>query len=173
MARLGTTGCGFEQPLESAYRALQPGKNPGFLPRQRVPRGHLHRTRTTARPSGGALFGDPNGRSPSPLGPRTSFRCWEFGVQCDNDPNPRAFGTRTGCVPAHQLAVHEGHPAVRGLPEGPEETIPTKVIVAGIIGNVDDQQHRRVGADPDDTTPPGPGRVVHLDLGLAATRPPH
>jgi hypothetical protein len=31
MAQLGTRGCGFEMHLESMYRALQPGRNPGFL----------------------------------------------------------------------------------------------------------------------------------------------
>ena len=31
MAQLGTTGCGFEAHLESAFRALSPGRNPGFL----------------------------------------------------------------------------------------------------------------------------------------------
>ena len=43
------------------------------------------------------FFGDPNATVASPLGPRTSFRCHEFGVQCDDDPEPRAFGVRTGC----------------------------------------------------------------------------
>ena len=31
------------------------------------------------------------------LGPRTSFRCFEFGTVCDPDADPRASGTRTGC----------------------------------------------------------------------------
>ncbi len=154
MARLGTNGCGFEAHIESAYRALQPGKNAGFL----RPGAFLaiifvaDEDDCSAKPGGG-LFGDPNATISSPLGPRTSFRCWEFGVECDNEPNPRAFGTYTGCRPrANSQYLKDIQPYVdyfKGLKDDPK-----KVIVAGIIGNVDDARTSVVGPDPDDATRP-------------------
>ena len=61
MARLGATGCGFEQPLEAMFRALQPGKNPGFLrPSARLAVVILSDEDDCSAKPGGALFGDPN-----------------------------------------------------------------------------------------------------------------
>ena len=167
MARLGTTGCGFEQPLESIYRALQPGKNAGFLRDNAILAVVIISDEDDcSAKDGGALFGDPNGTISSPLGPRTSFRCHEFGVQCDNDPNPRAFGTRTGCVPrTNAQYMKDIEPYVtylKGL-----KSDPTKVVVAGIIGNVDDQRTVVVGADPDDMTRPIVNASCSSASGLA------
>lgn len=155
MARLGTTGCGFEAHLNSMKLALSPGKNPGFL----RPNAYLAVVFITdeddcsAKP-GGAMFGDANGTVASPLGPRTSFRCWEFGVECNNDSNPRAFGTRTGCRPrTNSQYMEDVQPFVDFL-KGLKPDDPTKVIVAGIIGNVDDMGTSIVGPDMDDATRP-------------------
>ncbi len=155
MARLGTTGCGFEAPLEAAARALAPGKNPGFL----RPEAMLAVIFVTdeddcsARP-GGALFADPDATVASPLGPRTSFRCWEFGVECDDAPNPRAFGTYTGCRPRaaspYLQDVQRYVDQVKGLKDDPR-----KVAVAAIVGDVDDARTSVVAPDPDD-----PGRPM-------------
>ncbi|MBL8623099.1 MAG: VWA domain-containing protein [Myxococcales bacterium] len=154
MTRLGTAGCGFEQPLESMKRALSPGRNPGFL-RANALLGVLIVTDEDdcSAFDGGAMFGDPNGTISSPLGPRTSFRCFEFGVQCAGDTNPRAFGTKTGCVPrpasTYMPSVQPYVDFLRGLKADPKQ-----VVVSTIAGNVDDQRTAVVGADPDDTTRP-------------------
>src|SRR5690606_3541372 len=102
---------------------------------------------------GGAMFGDPNGTIASPLGPRTSFRCFEFGVQCAGDTNPRAFGTKTGCVPRagspYMPTVQSYVDFLRGL-----KADPNQVVVSTIAGNIDDQRTAVVVADPDDPTRP-------------------
>ncbi|MBK9035134.1 MAG: hypothetical protein IPL61_28365 [Myxococcales bacterium] len=154
MAQLGTAGCGFEQPLESMRRALSPGKNPGFL-RPNALLGVIiisDEDDCSALPGGG-LFGDPNGTITSPLGPLTSFRCFEFGVQCDDDPAPRMFGTRTGCVPRtgspHVEAVAPYIAFLRGLKADPRD-----VVVGGIVGSTDEQRTAVVGADVGDATRP-------------------
>lgn len=152
MARLGTTGCGFEQHLESAFRALQPGKNPGFYREGAFLAIIFITDEDDCSAEGPTLFGEPNADLMSMLGPRTSFRCWEFGVQCDNDPSPRSFGRRTGCRPRTSPYMKSIDPYIqyfRNLKDDPK-----KVIVAGIIGNVDDQQSSSVGPDPDTPTNP-------------------
>lgn len=154
MVNLGSTGCGFEAPLESMKRALSPGRNPGFL-RPDAVLGVLILTDEddcSALP-GGALFGDPNASNTSPLGPRTSFRCFEFGVQCDDDPDPRAFGTKTGCVPRvdspYMPTVQPYVDFLRGL-----KASPSAVVVSGLIGDVDAQRSAVVAADAGDATRP-------------------
>lgn len=102
IAHLGSFGCGFEAPLESARLALDPTRNinPGFL-RDRAHLAVIFMTdEDDCSASNPALF-DPQQQGLSdPLGPLTSFRCFEFGIQCDvNDRD--AVGPRKGCVPAY------------------------------------------------------------------------
>ncbi|MBK9035137.1 MAG: hypothetical protein IPL61_28380 [Myxococcales bacterium] len=153
MVQLGTTGCGFEQPLEAMFQALQPGKNPGFLRADAMLAVVLVGDEDDCSATDSQLFGDPNGTIASPLGPRTSFRCFEFGVRCDNDPNPRMFGTRTGCVP------RAGSPYVQSATRYVDFLRTLKpnasdLVVGGIIGAVDAQRTAVVAADPDDPTRP-------------------
>jgi len=149
MVRLGTTGCSFEQPLESMKRALSPGRNPGFLRPDALLAVLILTTEDdcSALP-GGAMFGDPNATLTSPLGPRTSFRCFEFGVQCENDPDPRSFGTKAGCVPRvgspHMPTVQPYIDAVRGL-----KADPRSVVVGVIAGDVDFDRTAVIGSDSD------------------------
>lgn len=94
VAKLGVAGCGYEAPLESAKRALDPkaGRNPGFL----RPDAFLAVVFITdeddcsAEP---ALFQDGD-----KLGPNKSYRCFQHGFQCSAaaGTNP---GERTGCKP--------------------------------------------------------------------------
>ncbi|MCA9671806.1 MAG: hypothetical protein KC503_39675 [Myxococcales bacterium] len=99
VVRLGTDGCKFQQPIDAARRALGPNANPGFL-RADAALAIVFVTNkddcSTPRPE---LF-DPSGQALSdPLGPLTSFRCFEFGVRCDvNDRT--VVGPRYGCVPS-------------------------------------------------------------------------
>jgi hypothetical protein len=148
MASLGTSGCGFEQHLESMFRALQPGKNPGFF----RPDAHLAliflADEDDCSTEMGTMFGDPNAGLQSELGPRTSFRCHEFGVECDNDPNPRSFGPKTGCRPRansqFMFEVQRYIDFVSNLKSGGAQ-----VIVGGIIGNFDATTgDLTVGPDP-------------------------
>jgi len=153
MAQLGTGGCGFEMHLESMYRALQPGKNPGFYRPGAYLAVIVIADEDDCSTEMGAMFGDPTAGLNSPLGPRTSFRCFEFGVKCDNDPNPRAFGTKTNCKPnpnsQYMFEVDKYITFLKNLKEDPQ-----LVIVAGIVG-IDDDMHTVV-VGPDPMTPTNP-----------------
>ncbi|HVV84254.1 MAG TPA: vWA domain-containing protein [Kofleriaceae bacterium] len=153
MAQLGTNGCGFEMHLESMYRALQPGANPGFYRPDAYLAVIVIGDEDDCSTELGTMFGDPTAGLASPLGPRTSFRCFEFGVRCDGDANPRAFGTKTGCEPRasspYMYDVAKYVEFLRGL-----KSDPSRVIVAGITG-VDDDRHTVV-VGPDPTTPANP-----------------
>ncbi len=153
MAQLGTGGCGFEMHLESVYRALQPGKNPGFYRDGAYLAVIIIADEDDCSTEMGAMFGEPTAGLNSPLGPRTSFRCFEFGVKCDNDPSPRSFGTKTGCKPnPNSQYMHEVSRYVDFLKTLKED--PSLVIVAGIIG-IDDDMHTVV-VGPDAMTPTNP-----------------
>ena len=154
MATLGTGGCGFEMPLESAYRALQPGKNPGFYRSGAYLAVIFLADEDDCSTEMGAMFGDPTAGLNSPLGPRTSFRCFEFGVECDGDPNPRAFGTKSGCEPQtnsqYMYEIEKYVDFLKGLKEDP-----SLVIVASIVGVTDEETGMAV-VGPDAMTPTNP-----------------
>jgi hypothetical protein len=97
IGRLGTTGCGFEQPLGAITRALD-GTNPendGF----RRPGAYLAIIIVTdeddCSADNSAIF-DPGDAT---LGPFSSFRCTEYGVLCDGAPITRMPASYTSCVP--------------------------------------------------------------------------
>ena len=98
---LGITGCAIEQPLESMRRALD-GTRPeqaSFLREDAALAVVIVTTEDDCSTEDPALFDTSQDTIDSPLGPRTSFRCFEFGVSCAED-DPRALGPRTDCVPA-------------------------------------------------------------------------
>ncbi|MFH2008623.1 MAG: hypothetical protein ABI333_18695 [bacterium] len=100
IADLGTMGCGFEQPLEALYQALQPDNtaNTGFLREDAILAVILLTDEDDCSASDTALFDRSATAIDSPYGPLTSFRCFEFGVTCDiNDRTTE--GTRQECVP--------------------------------------------------------------------------
>ncbi|MCK5796173.1 MAG: VWA domain-containing protein [Deltaproteobacteria bacterium] len=101
IAQVGTQGCGFESPLEAARRALDPKRNtnPGFLRKDALLAVVFITDEDDCSARNPQLF-DPQQQSLSdPLGPLSSFRCFEFGIQCDvNDRN--ATGERKHCTPA-------------------------------------------------------------------------
>jgi hypothetical protein len=95
IADVGTGGCGFEQHLGAMEAALETPANGDFL----RPDAHLavivladEDDCTAFNPQ---FFGPASGA----LGPVDSFRCFEFGGECDEDADPRATGPRTNCRP--------------------------------------------------------------------------
>ena len=147
MVQRGISGCGFEQPLEAMKRALSPGHNPGFLrPDAVLGVLILSEDDDCSTLPGGSMFADPNGTITSPLGPRTTFRCFEFGVQCDDDATPRMFGTKTGCVPRvdspHMPTAQPYIDFLRGL-----KASPSAIVVGTITGPVDELRSAVVGPD--------------------------
>jgi hypothetical protein len=150
MASLGNTGCGFEMHLESMYRALQPGKNPGFYRDSALLAVIFVADEDDCSTERGEMFGDPGAGLSSTLGPFTSFRCHEFGVRCQNDTNPRALGAKTGCMPdansAYEYEVQRYIDFMRNLKDDP-----ANIIVAGIVGDFD-RAFRGVTVGPDRRT---------------------
>ncbi len=101
MARLGSNGCGFEQPLASMQRALN-GSHPdndGFPRKDAMLAVILVADEDDCSVHDTAVFdNDPLLDSAgSGLGFFSSFRCFEFGVQCEPD-EPRVAGTKANCT---------------------------------------------------------------------------
>jgi hypothetical protein len=98
IARLGTSGCGFEQPLESARRALTCSEtsctNPGFIRDTALLLVVFLGDDDDCSARDGSLF-DPN--QSTELGPLTSYRCFEFGVTCDEPIDRSGAQTLHGC----------------------------------------------------------------------------
>jgi hypothetical protein len=97
LVTVGTEGCGFEQPLASLRRFLHRDDAAAFL----RPDAALAIVIVTDEDDCSAddthLFDTTQTDLTSELGPLNSFRCFEFGVRCDND-DPRSYGTKDGCV---------------------------------------------------------------------------
>ncbi|MCA9677976.1 MAG: VWA domain-containing protein [Kofleriaceae bacterium] len=135
IAALGTSGCGFEHPLEAMRRALdgsQPG-NAGFLRDDALLLVVILSDEDDCSAFDPAVFSPTDASIDSPLGPLHSFRCFEFGVVCDDD-DPRTPGGKDGCVPREDspfLSPVAGYVEfLRGL-----KADPSMVMVAGIFGD--------------------------------------
>ncbi len=113
ISSLGTVGCDFEQPLESMRLALTPDNahNEGFLRESSVLAIVLITDEDDCSAKDDLIF-DPEDAAPDgPLGPFTSFRCFEQGVTCD--VNDRfATGPRHHCV-AREDSASLLHPLSR------------------------------------------------------------
>lgn len=100
IADLGTQGCNWEQPLESLHRALAPDNthNAGFLRESSVLGIFIISDEDDCSASDPLLFSREPEDLDGPLGPFTSFRCFEQGITCDVDDRV-TMGTRHHCVP--------------------------------------------------------------------------
>ncbi len=100
MATLGKDGCGFEQPLESMRRALTGPEAGSFLREHAYLAVVIVSDEDDCSAHNPAIFDKARVDLDSPLGPAKSFRCFEFGVQCEQDEDQvRSLGARSGCVP--------------------------------------------------------------------------
>lgn len=100
ISALGTLGCGFEQPLESMRLALDPATtyNAGFLRQDSILAVLFLTDEDDCSARDPAIFDPSQTGLNSPLGPLTSYRCFEFGVSCDvNDRT--SYGVRQNCRP--------------------------------------------------------------------------
>ncbi len=134
IARLGVNGCGFEQPLAAMRRALD-GSNPGnvgFLRASALLMVVFITDEDDCSVPSDDLFTTEPMSVLDPLGPLSSFRCFEFGVECA-EPEPRAVGPKTDC------RVREDSVLVNGINEYVTflKTLkrdPSMVLVSGIFG---------------------------------------
>jgi hypothetical protein len=101
IAKLGTGGCGYEYQLEAARRALDPSMNinPGFLRAEALLVVLFVTDEDDCSARDPSLFDPTQTALEDPLGPLTSFRCFEFGVTCD-EADAREPGARTNCRPS-------------------------------------------------------------------------
>jgi hypothetical protein len=135
MTGLGANGCGFEQPLEAARRALDE-TNPeaaAFLRPHALLAVFFITDEDDCSAADRSLFDPAQDGRDEPLGELSSFRCFERGVTCEGPADPRAPGPRTGCQPAADGPLTPVSAAVdflRGLKRGP-----ALVLVGGVFGD--------------------------------------
>jgi len=143
IAELGTGGCGFEQPLESMKRALTNQANAGFV-RDNAFLAVIIITDEddcSVDPiNGPAMFANQActnylDKSSCPLGALSSFRCFEFGVQCNPD-SPRSVGDKEVSEPCLPRENSQYMPGIKDYAEFLRgfKGNPGLVITAGIIG---------------------------------------
>ncbi len=136
IAKLGTTGCGFEQHLESMKRALEnnkPNENKDFLRKDAYLAIIIIADEDDCSAGNSAVF-DPNDTAlTGTLGPLASFRCTEFGITCNEGNLGRTAASYTGCKPRTDSYIRNPQDYVnfvKGLKDDPN-----LIIVSGIIGN--------------------------------------
>ena len=135
IARLGRNGCGFEQPLASLRKALDGSvpQNAGFLREDALLAIVFITDEDDCSVHDPSMFGLPDDPD-SELGARSSFRCFEFGVECDNGRDPRSLGPREVCGPSsgspYMTDVNDDIGFIKGLKRSDGQ-----ILVAGIVGN--------------------------------------
>jgi len=134
IAPLGINGCGFEQPLESMRRALN-GSNPGnqgFLRADAALAVIFVTDEDDCSTENTDMFDTSQDSIDAPLGPLSSFRCFEFGVVCNPD-TPRVPGPRTSCTSRedspYMFAVAQYVSFLQAL-----KADPNRVVVGAIMG---------------------------------------
>lgn len=140
VAELGIDGCGFEQPLEALDRALANPANTDFLRPDSLLAVVFITDEDDCSMHDDSLMDastvcDDNFDTGScPLGAPSSFRCFEFGVECEPD-DPRSLGTHESCKPREDspyLADVLGYSGRLKALRSSE-----RVFVAGITGTLD------------------------------------
>jgi len=100
MAAVGEAGCGFEHQLEASYRALHDtiAENTGFLRSDAIlALVYVTDEDDCSAPPNSDLF-DPSTNGINMYGTLHSFRCTQFGVQCNGQPvPPMSVSGLTGC----------------------------------------------------------------------------
>jgi hypothetical protein len=97
MARVGDSGCGFEQPFKAARLALTSSK--GFLRDDALLLVVFVTDEDDCSATDTTLFTDPYADACSELGANTSYRCFEHGVRCHDGKGSRELGERDHCRP--------------------------------------------------------------------------
>jgi len=136
IADLGTTGCGFEQPLEAMKNALDPANvnNYGFVRPNAYLAVMLITDEDDCSASNPQLYDNTQTDIDSTLGPLTSYRCFEFGITCDINSRTHQ-GTRQNCVPREDAAALL-HPISRYVQFLQALKDPQMLVMAAIAGPV-------------------------------------
>jgi hypothetical protein len=136
LADVGTGGCTYSQPLTALELAVtRDRQRPAaqrFLRDDALLVVVLVSDDDDCSVASAGLFADPDGTIVSPLGPLTDFRCFEFGVECD-DANPRAPGVKRGCRPRDDARyLRRVDDVVRLLRATRRD--PSRVLIGGLFG---------------------------------------
>jgi hypothetical protein len=134
IAEIGTGGCGFQQSIESARRALDPKLkvNPGFIREDALLAVVFVATEDDCSARKPQLYDPSQSSLTDPLGPLTHFRCFEFGIRCDINDRTKP-GPREDCKPAYDwlYTVDEYIEFFKGLKP------PGRVLMFAVAGPVD------------------------------------
>ncbi len=131
MARVGDTGCGFEQPFKAARTVLTRGDS--FLRDEALLLVVFVTDEDDCSARDSTLFLDPYADGCSELGTFSSYRCFEHGVRCHDGKGSRELGERKDCRP------DEASPYVESVSAFAEflkdlKPNPSQVVVAAIYG---------------------------------------
>jgi len=145
IAELGTGGCGFEHQIEAARRALDPklNINPGFMRAGALLVVVFLTDEDDCSAAKPQLF-DPNQwQLTDPLGPLSSFRCFEFGIQCDINDRFKE-GPRKSCKPAYDwlYKIQDYVTFFKGLKP------PGQVLMSAIAGPAEPVEVKMAGQNP-------------------------
>jgi hypothetical protein len=139
IAQLGTTGCGYEQHLESMKRALDDSnpENANFVRDGAYLAVIIVGDEDDCSARDNAVFNPSTAldTATSVLGFRGDFRCTEFGTTCDGlTPLPRAAGNYTSCAPRGDSYLHHPQDYVDFLRARKGD--PTLLLAAAIVSPV-------------------------------------
>ncbi|HUS33657.1 MAG TPA: hypothetical protein VMZ53_34385 [Kofleriaceae bacterium] len=160
MASVGAGGCGFEQHIEAAKRALSNNPaNAGFLRQNAYLAIIWIQDEDDCSMAHTTLLGSDT----NTLGPLQSFRCNRFGHACTGggaDSNAmNSVGTKTGCTSndnsAYLTKVSDYITYFKGL-----KSDPANVIVAGVMGPPETTNGMGMGENVELRTPPGGGQAI-------------
>lgn len=134
MADLGTNGCGFEQHLESVKRALENDEeNEGFLRNDAFLAVIFIQDEDDCSARNTDIFGGAlNDSRSDTFGEFSSYRCFEYGTDCDPD-SERTPGPRDNCVAVEEGEYIESVSTYIDFMKGVKDD-PSKVIVAAVTG---------------------------------------
>ncbi len=135
IAERGNSGCGFEQPLESMRRALNGSvaANAEFLRGPAALAVIVLADEDDCSARDPAMFDTASTTVDDPFGPLSSYRCFEYGVDCETgNEDRRAPGPRMNCS-ARVDSPYMDHTDVyvdfvRGLKEDPAQIAVTAII---------------------------------------------
>lgn len=165
LSTLGAQGCGFEQHLAAADAALTSDDNAGFV----RPGANLAVIVLADEDDCSAehttLFGPDGG----PLGPLQSFRCFEFGVECDQALD--TLGTKTNCRAAGSQHVAGVDPFAQFLAaRKPDQK---RVLFGAVVGDAStvEVESRTINGQPQIAVAPGCRFPISGGTGQASADP--
>jgi hypothetical protein len=144
IVQLGNGGCGFEQPLGAVLKAVDGTTNADFPRRDSVLAVVVVTDEDDCTAADTKLYDPSQSSLADPLGPLTSFRCFEFGVTCDINDREKP-GPRTGCKPQKDGYLLGVESFVTKLTQ---DRLPGQVFFAAIAGPTDKVEVGLVNQNP-------------------------